>query len=76
MRSAHDWTRSRTVGGISSSLGMATAEAPRNQRFHRPIEQLAARVSKQQLGARVDEDDATLAVDDDHGVGSRFEERP
>ena len=49
-------------------------ESLRNEDFNRLTQQLRARISEDPLGLRVDENDASVQIDDDHGIGSRLEQ--
>ena len=55
-------------------LAVLAAEALGHQHLDLLADEVGAGVAEQRLGLGVDQDDGALPVDDDHGVGRRFEE--
>jgi hypothetical protein len=46
----------------------------RQQRLHRQPQQLAAGIAEELFGPNVDQDDGPVLVNDDNGVGQRFDD--
>ena len=56
--------------------GMLAAKPQRQQHFHRPLEQLRARVAEQPLGLRIDQHNVAFVIHDHFGVRRRLEQPP
>ncbi len=53
---------------LRAMAGMLLAKSLRDQKLHRLLEKLAARVAEDLFGLRVDQNDVALLIDDQHGV--------